>query len=772
MPKKIPRKLKAFYKSVKLTSDRGRALWNSCRQAGNVFDPALKPEPLGPSPQQALPGLMPLSDSTPERPHYLPIEHLKGPLGERIGGCIPKVSKEFRSSGTTQADRARSPFSDEGLQLYRGTSVRAFYDMLANLQSLPPIKLRAVSLVPSPAEWPDSSLAQMISWLGDLWGKIHYLKPEELPKFVKSHRRRPYFVFGTALHWLAVLEEGRRLRMPAGSVIIETGGLKSSGLQFTREDLYVMLSTALKIPESSIVSEYGMSEMASQAYDWQVTHFGKRSPPRAFQFPFWVNAGVMRGMGKIDPAGDGALVIEDSMRLDLPVPLRTQDLATIESSKRFTLQGRVPYAVLKGCSMNASELLENRVPGKGPAKNLNPLAAKLVAETRKTRQWEWQSTAVTKRAQQLMTMMEQVTKAKESLIALTAELGSSHAAESALADLGASLPRTLEQWVAATENAVGLDRSSANVPVPNHWLIIPPANHSLAALYPILLGLTAGMKLTVRRQNQIRLGFLHNFLEACQSQKQAGLIGLELLTNSFRFGTTGQTPPDFEAAMLYGSDATLTALADEIHVPIKRFGTSLCLAVGQLPLSPELARAIVKDAFSLGQRGCLSSRGLVLLSEDPIPDLRPMAIHLTNLLSEAFQKFWQNELPWKDQVALDHETVESTNRNVLTFRADHRAPLFPVYHPETLATYDLRLALSERPFVLPIVIVSKKDLAKLKQSLAAIQELRTLVLGPDVVDLFPNFASTTCRTVPCGFANVVKWDGMFESHKLFVISPK
>ena len=39
--------------------------------------------------------------------------------------------------------------------------------------------------------------------------------------------------------------------------------------------------------------------------------------------------------------------------------MRTQDLITLENNQSFVLHGRVPSAVLKGCSLSAEELLQN-----------------------------------------------------------------------------------------------------------------------------------------------------------------------------------------------------------------------------------------------------------------------------------------------------------------------------------------------------------------------------------------------------------------------------
>lgn len=756
MPRKIPRKLKAFYKSVKITSDQARALWNSCRHNPNVFiSPFAVPEASESLAPKDLPGTLPLGKPWHGENHYLPIENLKGQMGENIAAQVRGVQKFFRSSGTTQADRAKSPFTEDGLNLYRAVSVRSFYDMLHNLQPVPPLRLRAVSLIPTTAEWPDSSLAQMIEWIGELWGKVHYIKPHELPAFVKSYRRRPYFVFGTALHWMELLEEGRRLRMPAGSVAIETGGLKASGLQLTREDLYLMLSTALKIPESSIVSEYGMSEMASQAYDWQVTKFGSRKAQRSFRFPNWVQVGTMRGQGLVDDGSQGALVIRDPMRVDLPYALRTQDLASVDRSSSFVLEGRVPYAVLKGCSMLATDIVSSEAK-KPPLHVSSPEIT-----------WALDYSEVTERAKTCMTLLDRLLSEPLALTQLTEELGSQNAAQSALEDLRRSIPKTLDAWTEASRVALGLKTSGEGCKIPQSWLIIPPANHSFAALYPILMGMTAGLQLTVREPRPQQLGFFHNFLDICSHG--GGGKGPKILPNTFRFGNSSQMTPHFDAVLVYGSDATVEQIRSVVSAPLKGFGTSICVSLSPADLDAAQAKNLIKDAFSLGQKGCLSSRGVLLVHDGSnLSESSPVVQRASQLLTGAFENFWQSEIPWKDQVALDHELVHLNRVGVKSARQSPATPLFPLYFPQR--EIDLRPFLSERAFVLPLIFLNKRQLQESKHAIANVRELRTMSIDESQADSAVSFLSSKVRTTPLGDANILIWDGMFESQNIFVIS--
>ena len=67
------------------------------------------------------------------------------------------------------------------------------------------------------------------------------------------------------LDWLE--ERGICFELPANSRIMETGGFKGQSREVSRVELYELLRRLHGIPISSIISEYGMTEMLSQLYE-------------------------------------------------------------------------------------------------------------------------------------------------------------------------------------------------------------------------------------------------------------------------------------------------------------------------------------------------------------------------------------------------------------------------------------------------------------------------------------------------------------------------
>jgi hypothetical protein len=262
--------------------------------------------------------------------------------------CFPadETARTFRTSGTTGEGYGEHHF--RSLRLYEAAATRGW--TLAGLGGR-----RVLALVPSAEEAPHSSLSQMASWLcGDEKafsvrnGRAHW---EELEEIVAA-AREPLALFGTALAFLDWFEAlgNRTLRLPAGSLAIETGGYKGTRRELPKAELYALFQSRLGLRAEDVVNEYGMTELSSQFYSRGVgaPHF---APPWA------------RGL-VIDPAtnrevADGAtgvLRLFDAANLWSACAVQTQDLA-VRQGENFMLIGRDPAALPRGCSRAADEML-------------------------------------------------------------------------------------------------------------------------------------------------------------------------------------------------------------------------------------------------------------------------------------------------------------------------------------------------------------------------------------------------------------------------------
>src|SRR6185436_8229713 len=70
-----------------------------------------------------------------------------------------------------------------------------------------------------------------------------------------------------ALSWLLEALAGARCPLPAGSVVMQTGGFKGHVRTLDDTELAGALCAALDLPAARLIGEYGMTELSSQLYD-------------------------------------------------------------------------------------------------------------------------------------------------------------------------------------------------------------------------------------------------------------------------------------------------------------------------------------------------------------------------------------------------------------------------------------------------------------------------------------------------------------------------
>jgi len=553
----------------------------------------------------------PLVDSPLPYSHYMPIRAFRGDP-TRLWGPVDKL-RIFLSSGTTSSPegRSRSAYSSRGLLFYQAASLAGFFSLLATLD--PPfsddfLNMRAISLIPPVEKWPDSSLAQMMHWIAESWMTVYgdSLDPIDIEQKITqaSDDGKPIFIFGTAFHFVNLLDKGAKFKLPKGSIVIETGGTKGRSRSIERDELYDLIARGFEIPMSSIVSEYGMCELASQAWDF-ITVDSKinRLEERVFKFPWWVRCGVMSSPTKITREATGALVIADPLRLDIGQrAIQTEDLATLNLDGTFRLQGRVPNAPLKGCSINVEDVADIRETSSplGVTKSnahgpILPFDV-LNLEQRAPRARRW---------------FLDLCSDREALNRLSVELRSQHLAREAIVDLMSGLPFDASGFAAAAANATQKKSIAAE------WLFIAPSSHSLAMIQPIAAAMTIGLKVRIRIPNIAGVAADKTFLaRAVELASEAG-YSLQIVDASWRLGSNDLH--DGEHVLVFGDDETSKIIKTFAPHRVSAFGNavSLSLVQGADLENPELLRRVVRDQLSLDQRGCLSSRAILVIGGQP-----------------------------------------------------------------------------------------------------------------------------------------------------------
>jgi hypothetical protein len=126
-------------------------------------------------------------------------------------------------------------------------------------------------------------------------------------------------------------------------IIVETGGMKGRGEEIVRSDLHEQLFEKLKV--SYIHSEYGMTELLSQAYAFDSGKF--RCPP-------WmkVMAREINDPFCLVPAGQqGVLNIIDLANIHSCAFIATEDLGRVYSDGTFEVLGRLDNSDIRGCNL-------------------------------------------------------------------------------------------------------------------------------------------------------------------------------------------------------------------------------------------------------------------------------------------------------------------------------------------------------------------------------------------------------------------------------------
>jgi Acyl-protein synthetase, LuxE len=261
------------------------------------------------------------------------------------------------------------PFPD----LYRRT-IDASFPMYCLPRTGGDLRFPMLSLVPSRAQLPDSSLSFMIDHVMTRFGAPDSVVAcgkrgvEAVPArswaAVQQRAGAPAVVLTTSLalsQWLDALErQDLRFRLPAGSAVFETGGFKGRAGEVSVARERVRLAQRLGVPSHAVVREYGMTELTSQCY----TRVLLGSDPDHFVAPHWVRVRVLdpATLSEAKHGEPGLLAIFDLANLGSAAHLLTADMGEAEG-EGFRLLGRAAGAELRGCSLTAEELFAAGDPG-------------------------------------------------------------------------------------------------------------------------------------------------------------------------------------------------------------------------------------------------------------------------------------------------------------------------------------------------------------------------------------------------------------------------
>ena len=270
----------------------------------------------------------------------------------------------FRTSGTTRGAERRGTHHVPEPELYRASLLPPFRAHL-----LPDVeRIRFVSLVPSRAEAPDSSLSYMVdaaaaewasraSWVVDGEGRLDSLALADALHAART-AREPVLLLGTAFAFVHALEDPDSSLgpLPEGSRIMETGGFKGRAREVSRGELHGLLAKRTGVPLTRIVNEYGMTELLSQLYEPVLSEgpaaAGRHRPPP------WLRARALdpTTLEPLEDGRKGLLAFFDLANAGSVCHVLTEDLGAVEGGD-VRLVGRARGAEPRGCSRAMDELM-------------------------------------------------------------------------------------------------------------------------------------------------------------------------------------------------------------------------------------------------------------------------------------------------------------------------------------------------------------------------------------------------------------------------------
>lgn len=278
----------------------------------------------------------PLPTSVDDIP-FLPIEFFK--TQTILCGKKPENCLEFLSSATTGAIRSKHIVLDP--KIYETSFLLAYKKFIGD-----PEDQVILALLPNYLEQGNSSLVYMVNHLiekskSSLSGFV-LNQPEEVKKSYDSaiQEGKKVVIFGVSYALLDLADKQTDL---SKATIIETGGMKGRRKELTKIELHQELMKGLNV--DFISSEYGMTELLSQAY---ALSDGK------FHAPAWMKISCrdINDPFSITPFGKtGGINVIDLANLYSCSFIATQDLGKCSNNQTFEVLGRFDQSDIRGCNL-------------------------------------------------------------------------------------------------------------------------------------------------------------------------------------------------------------------------------------------------------------------------------------------------------------------------------------------------------------------------------------------------------------------------------------
>jgi hypothetical protein len=268
---------------------------------------------------------------------FLPIQFFKS---HNILSTDESIQQTFTSSGTTGIQTSKHLVTD--ISWYEESYRLGFSEFYGNIEDY-----CVLALLPSYLEREGSSLIYMVEDLiqrsnhQDSGFYLHNYD-ELISKLIElDHLGQNVILIGVTYALLDLIEQ-QNFQLK-NTIIMETGGMKGKRKEMIREELHSLLCNGFGV--SKIHSEYGMTELLSQAYSLG---------DGVFECPPWMQVFIRDtedAFTYVSEGKTGGINVIDLANINSCSFIATQDLGEKNPNHSFEVLGRFDHSDIRGCNL-------------------------------------------------------------------------------------------------------------------------------------------------------------------------------------------------------------------------------------------------------------------------------------------------------------------------------------------------------------------------------------------------------------------------------------
>lgn len=268
---------------------------------------------------------------------FLPIQFFKSKI---IVSNFEQFQAIFTSSGTTGALTSQHFVTD--ISIYENSYNKAFAQFYGDIQ-----EYCVLALLPSYLEREGSSLIYMVNDLivksnhKDSGFYLNNLEQLANKIFELENEGQNILLIGVTYALLDLIEY-KKFHLK-NSIVMETGGMKGKRKEIIREELHQTLCEGFGV--NTIHSEYGMTELLSQAYS-----LGNG----IFECPLWMDILIRDtedALQYVENGKTGGINVIDLANINSCSFIATQDLGKKHPNMTFEVLGRFDNSDIRGCNL-------------------------------------------------------------------------------------------------------------------------------------------------------------------------------------------------------------------------------------------------------------------------------------------------------------------------------------------------------------------------------------------------------------------------------------